>query len=108
MATEKKDIPTILQQVQSAVDFIVGGWENSLVDGHITIREFPTVMELVQEVYSSLMACSYYPGCEISTPAMEIVDCSESFLKGIIYREVVMAVTSITAGYSDDLHVSCM
>jgi len=36
--------------------FIIGGWENSVLDGHIEDSEFPTRGELIEEIYGEVMS----------------------------------------------------
>ena len=55
----KKDIRTLLVErvVDSSVNWVIGGYENSVADGHID--EMPSQEQMEAEIYDEVMATDY-------------------------------------------------
>ena len=69
------------QQVKHAINWIVGGYENSIQDGHMDASEMPSKEELVDEIYNELMVSSYGPGSCSCHPIEEIKFAGMDFIK---------------------------
>lgn len=76
------------KQVKYAIDYIVGGLENSIQDGHMEESDMPSKAELVEEIYSEMMNCSFGPGsCHTGHPVEEVKFAGTEFIKFYInYR----------------------
>lgn len=89
MATEVKDLEIIKEQVDYAVNWCLGGYENAIQDGYMEHHLMPSCLELVEEIYSNLQYSSYYLGAEANGPVREIKECDPVFLKGVIAHRIM-------------------
>lgn len=68
------------KQVKYAIDYIVGGLENSVQDGYLD--EMPSKADMVEDVYSEMMNCSFGPGsCHSGRPVEEVKFAGTEFIK---------------------------
>ena len=52
----------IAEQIERAVNWTIGGFENSLADGYVYEDNLPSPEELTDEVYDDLMHATFYEG----------------------------------------------
>ena len=75
------------KQVKYAIDYIVGGYENSIQDGHMEQNDMPSKEQLVDEIYDEMMNCTFGPGSCRNHPTEEVKFAGTEFIKFYIdYR----------------------
>lgn len=65
-------------QVIEATNYITGGYENDLADGHIDC--IPSRECLIEEIYDHVMSCTTYEGCVLGAPIKEIRFVGKDFI----------------------------
>ena len=74
------------REVKNAFEWVVGGYENSVCDGHI--EEMPTYEELVEEIYWTVMNCTTEPGYQSCTPCEEVRFAGKEFIMECINHKM--------------------
>lgn len=74
------------QQVKYAVDWILGGYENDILDGNR--EEMPSKEVLIDQIYEQVMTCTTYPGTVIYTPLKQIRFAGKKFILDEIEKEL--------------------
>lgn len=77
---------TAFIQVIEASNWVVGGWENSVADGHD--EEMPSHEELAQEIYQTVMTTTTFEGIQGGPPLKEIRFAGEAFIRERIERRL--------------------
>lgn len=72
------------REVKNAFNWVVGGYENSVCDGHIA--EMPSYEELVDEIYWTVMNCTTEQGYQSSKPCDEVRFAGTAFIMECIYH----------------------
>jgi hypothetical protein len=60
----------VIEQIDNAGELIIGGYDNSISDGHIT--EMPTHSKLLDEIYDLVINFTTYEASTYSSPIKEI------------------------------------
>lgn len=77
---------TAFAQVIEASNWVVGGWENNVADGHS--EEMPSHEELAQEIYQTVMTTTTFEGIQGGPPLMEVRFAGEAFIRERIERRL--------------------
>ena len=73
-------------QVVAATNWVVGGYENAVEDGHM--EKVPTHQELAEEIYQTVMTCTTLDGGQIMYPAKEIRFAGEKWIRERIEKRL--------------------
>lgn len=80
----RRDYFTILEQVELAVDWTLGGYENAISDGQMRQSDFPLMIDLVEEIYSELQVSCFGHGAQWMGGLAEVIETDKNLLKGMI------------------------
>lgn len=72
------------KQIRYAIIEIVVGYENSVNDGAMDEKDFPSFEELADEIYSGIMNYTYGDGTLAYRPMDEVKFCGKEWLVGRI------------------------
>lgn len=80
----QSNFAVVKEQVDLAVNHVMGGYENAIVDGQLSHFDVPPFNSLVNEVYCNMQHNSYAEGAEMQGAFREVLSVEEPKLKGII------------------------
>lgn len=80
----RSSLSVVTEQVEYAVDFVLGGYENSIADGNMTREDVPNWDSLIDEIYSNITTMHYGLGYEAPQPRNEVIRADETLLRGLI------------------------